>query len=185
MDLINLHEDRAQLQFLINTVKKTQVSWKAKWFCSFDWLSACNEELLLKERERNQSKFQVRNAMNVIITYLEMWPEQHGVAFQVTAIVRLQYQKQSAKKCVLDSKRSGRKHKTKLHRHEVALLCGLLTLAVTYLHYAASNCRMNDEWWIGKDLKTVLRGLIKVLSFCFAEETGKYHGNPPAEQPVK
>jgi hypothetical protein len=36
MDVVHFHEDGAQLQILVNTVKKVQVSWKAKCFCSSD-----------------------------------------------------------------------------------------------------------------------------------------------------
>jgi hypothetical protein len=55
MDLMNLHEDRARLQVLVNTVKKAQVSWKAKCSCPSDLLSACQEGLLRKEKEINRS----------------------------------------------------------------------------------------------------------------------------------
>jgi hypothetical protein len=49
--------------------------------------------------------------------------------------------------------------------------------------YIASNERMIDSWWIGKDLEGSVRGLIEIQSWYIPEETEENHKKTAGRTP--
>jgi hypothetical protein len=68
--------------------------------------------------------------------------------------------------------------------HDIPLFVGCFYGAVSTRDYIASNGRITEEWWIGKDLEGGSRGLIELLSRHLPGGAERNHEKCHSEYPV-